>query len=415
MPARKTLAARPRKKKIIMESPPVSFEEGVSEFTSREPNIMPEFSPSPRFYRTIAISFLGLAALLVLAVILFTMGKAEISLILKPKNIKIDALLNVALKAADKNQIPGLVLAIPVQGEKVFAVEGEGTGTPSIAAGRVTIFNNSKRVQPLVATTRLLTPENVLFRIKKNVVVPAGDKVEVEVGADKPGAEGNIKPSKFIIPGLPEYLQKSIYAESFEAMTGGVKYIKVLNQSDIEKAQNNLWEEIYQKGQTQLKAAATASSTAYSAFLFSFVKGKAASEAKTGSETDKFLVRAEGKMAGVFFAPAALAKFLTERINAELENNEAVAGELSAPALEINKYDAVGKTAEIRVAQNVSIKINYLEDILDKPKILGQKKEIAEEYLKSLPWIEKAEIKTSPSWFRQLPKEMGKIKINIKQ
>lgn len=101
------------------------------------------------------------------------------------------------------------------------------------AIGMITVINNADYNQPLVATTRFLSEDGVLFRLKNRVVVPAQGQIEAEVYSDVSGKGGNIKPTSFTIPGLPATVQKIIYGESSEQMTGGIKEIGVLTEEDL--------------------------------------------------------------------------------------------------------------------------------------------------------------------------------------
>ena len=86
------------------------------------------------------------------------------------------------------------------------------------AIGNITIINESSLDQPLVATTRFLSEDGVLFRLKERVTVPSQGQIEAEVYADKEGESGNIGSSSFTIPGLSSSVQKLIYGESVIAM-----------------------------------------------------------------------------------------------------------------------------------------------------------------------------------------------------
>src|SRR5690606_29025038 len=100
--------------------------------------------------------------------------------------------------------------------------------------------------------------EGIVFRIKDGVFVPgqktgangatAPGTLAVEVEADpfdiysKPAGErGNVGPTKFFLPGLSEYNQKIIWAESTEPMGGGVtKFQQVIQSEDIEAAKKQV-------------------------------------------------------------------------------------------------------------------------------------------------------------------------------
>lgn len=431
MPPRKTttIAAatktpRPKKKKITTEAvepeiivPPILESAAEEQGSGTKPVITApgEFYPTPKFYRTIALSFLGVALVLILGVFYFTLGKAEINLYLKPKNIKTDFLVSINEKKSDQKQVSGAVVSINLIGEKDIVVEKTGenaVGVPSYAVGKVIIYNETAKDQTLVATTRLLSPENVLFRMKKNLVIPAKGNVESEVYADQLGVDSEIGPTKFTIPGLSAELQKVIYAKSQEKMVGGIKYTRKLTEDDIKMAGDELTKELVEKGRTQMVKNNATSSWDSSVFTSTLVSIK--TEAKVGQEVDNFKVSAEVKITGVFYSSQELNKILENNLRNSLNDNEVVVGSPSTPQIEINKIND-DNSGVLKVTQDALIQVSYLEDVIDKNKILGQKKAAVEEYFSSLSWIEKAEIKLSPSWINSIPKEMNKVKLKVNQ
>jgi len=107
-----------------------------------------------------------------------------------------------------------------------------------IASGIVTLVNDSTTDQALVATTRLLSENGVLFRLRTNVTVPAQGSAQAEAYADVAGATGDIAPTTFTIPGLPVARQQEVYARSDAPMSGGVSMAGVLTDGDIEAAKS---------------------------------------------------------------------------------------------------------------------------------------------------------------------------------
>jgi hypothetical protein len=136
------------------------------------------------------------------------------------------------------------VIETDVRKSGSFAATGEATVSGGRAAGFATIINETDRSYTFVATTRLLTPDGVLFRMKSASPIPANGEVRVEVYADEPGPEGDIGPSTFTIPGLPSYLQTQIHARSDEPMTGGSGTAKAITQADIDAAKAALLEDL---------------------------------------------------------------------------------------------------------------------------------------------------------------------------
>lgn len=412
MPRKKSTTPRAKKKKI--QEPP------VLESLSTEPEVSGEIEsfdnrlcPSPRFYRTIALSFLGITLLLVIFVILFTTGKASLSLTLKPQTIKADTNLNVAEKVGH-NQIAGLVSAVIVKSEKTFSPSG-GTEVPATATGRVILYNKTKASQPLVATTRLLSPEKILFRLKNSVAVPANGQITAEVYADKPGIAGEIGPTKFTIPGLAEIKQKDIYAESQTKMVGGVKHLAAITQADLQKAEESLMSDLRQAGEVQLTDSIKATSSLLTGSIFTSSKNSVKTEAKVGTVVDSFKMSGEIQVVGVFYNPADLRQLLLLQLQETLSAGQELSDNLTTPVIQITKSDLSAKSAELRVTQEFLVKVNYSDDLLNKTKLLGQTKDSALEYLKSQPWVDKVEIKMRPSWLKKIPREASKVEIKVSE
>lgn len=103
----------------------------------------------------------------------------------------------------------------------IFQSEPSAQNPDQKSSGTVTVFNGNSRDQILVATTRFLSENNVLFRIPRQINIPAGGSIETTVIADKPGPQGDIGPTTFSVPGLSQAMQELIYATSSQPFSGG--------------------------------------------------------------------------------------------------------------------------------------------------------------------------------------------------
>ncbi len=133
----------------------------------------------------------------------------------------------------------GRIVEIEKSGSNFFPATAKKT-VDGQAGGKVKIINNHTADMSLIATTRLLSAEGVLFRLKNGISVPAGSFAETEVYADAEGAVGNIGASQFTLPGLSPIFQKLIYAESATAMTGGTVEKTFVSADDIDQAKTKL-------------------------------------------------------------------------------------------------------------------------------------------------------------------------------
>lgn len=152
--------------------------------------------------------------------------------------IEIEATLGNAFSEEQMN-LRSTPIEIEVTASRTFT--HEGTEAPGKAGGIVELINESTSGQTLVATTRLLSEKDVLFRLVDRVFIPAGGRLSARVEADQEGPEGDIAPSRFIIPGLSPAAQQVIYAESSEAMTGGIRFEGTpLTQEEYDEARSEL-------------------------------------------------------------------------------------------------------------------------------------------------------------------------------
>lgn len=195
------------------------------------------------FYKTIAISFLIITVILLGVVLFIISKKATINIFAKEDTKKVS--LEVQIGEGDY-PVGGSVVVSDFTWSNTYYP----TGVEMIEAqaeGTAVIYNKQNRDQILIATTRLLTPDGVLFRMKNREVISANGELEVPVYADEEGGAGNIGPAQFTIPGLSESLQTLVYAESFSPMSGGLRKVGILSAEDVEAAKNSYKEQVKQE------------------------------------------------------------------------------------------------------------------------------------------------------------------------
>ena len=97
------------------------------------------------------------------------------------------------------------------------------------ASGSITVYNNySTSPVKLVKSTRFQSTDGHIFRTPADINVPAKNgntpgSVSVTVVADQAGADYNVAPTDFTLPGLASNpaMFKGVYAKSTNAFTGG--------------------------------------------------------------------------------------------------------------------------------------------------------------------------------------------------
>lgn len=386
--------------------------------------IKPTLKPQPvNFYKKIAISFVIMTGFLVLFVIYFSFGQAEI--VIKPasQSVEVNFIADLTPKEDEgrvgivpgRLTIPGRMNETVVSGSKEY----EASGTKIVkedVGGKVTIINNYSKVQPLVATTRLLSPEGILFRTKERVDVPPGGKVEVEVYADPPTEEAaNLGPTHFTIPGLWPGLQDKIYGESYEKMRGGEREVKVVTQNDLDKAFADLTKVLSQEVIEELKKEMESAGEILGRVLIAEILERKSS-ALVDEPKDKFIVTLKFRAIGIAFYRRDLESLAFAKLQDQVPGDkELINVDFNNLSFIIEKYDLKEKEANISVHLNGETILKPESKILNKKNLIGLSKDEAVKYLLSFPEIQNVEVKLSPFWVRKIPKLKENIKIIIKR
>ena len=114
--------------------------------------------------------------------------------------------------------------------EKVASTSVPAETTAAVqqsAQGTITITNTSNAAQQLITNTRFAAPNGLIFRIHQGITVPsstatAPGQLTATVYADQPGAQYDIEPTTFTIPGLKGSAAfMAVTGKSWSAFTGG--------------------------------------------------------------------------------------------------------------------------------------------------------------------------------------------------
>lgn len=361
-------------------------------------------SPSlhPLIYRRIAISFAVLTIILALCALILTRTKATILMAAEEIPHRIEAAISVEPSplALKQDAIPGTVEAksIILEGK---APVSEGPSVPDHAYGVITVVNNYNRSQPLVATTRFLSENGILFRSTKAVTVPAGGKVTVEIRADKTGAEGNVPAGKFTIPGLWTGIQDKIYGTSDKPMTGGVRNVSIITDEDIVKATASLASEaeavLYQTRQEQKE----------NNVVVGLEKIKEAIATPVGKEAEAAIVQGTYRMVIVTYDQ----KSLDALLNAMMERRAEFASriEMQNPEIAFSKFTEEGALINVVVNGTVSTPLDPSK--INKKLIVGKKVEEAKQILEDTPGVGNVEIVVKPGFLKRLPRLKDRIEL----
>ncbi|MBI4133744.1 hypothetical protein HY478_03955 [Candidatus Uhrbacteria bacterium] len=371
--------------------------------------------PPSRLYRRLAFSFLG-AVIALLGVVLYY-SFAEVTVIVKPRREALTATLILEVSEEPlEDTLHGRVRETVLVETRTFPLAGEGGAVVEVpATGRVIIANETSRDQPLVRTTRLLSPELVLFRIAETVTVPARGEVGVEVYADEPGPSGEIGPTRFTIPGLWEGLQDEIYARSDTAMCCGTKTVRTLTLEDIAQADAALTGALLEEARGALReAAATDSELGGEAFSSEVLEHT--SDGEPGEERTEFAMTVKLRVRGVFYDRIRLLEEAREALkNLAGAERELVELDPERMTVTVERSDVATSEARLTVEATGLIVLRPDSAVFRKERLIGLDRAAVESYFRAFSSIESVRIEFRPPWLRRIPRLKDHIEIRIEE
>lgn len=368
------------------------------------------------------IGFVGVGLLLALLVILYgVLARADITI--KPQiqslnfPLKINASSIAATINAEANKIPGQNISAQAEAGDTFPATGFKNVVQK-AGGKIIIYNQTPLEQRLVATTRFEPPVGLIFRIPTTIAVPGSTKqggrvvpgsIESTVYADRAGAEYNIGPVRFTIPGFkgtPKYGE--FYAVATQPMTGGlVGPAKVISESDFAKAQEELTETVKEKLINSLASQVNGLKILDSANVK--IDGPEVN-AKAGEAAEELKMTVRGSAQTIAFRETDVVElvksYLTKNGNLEVVEKK-IAVSYRQPAL-----DSDGKTLSFTadIALTAASQINTAKILKE---VAGLDENQIRAYFQNIKEIGSTRVNLSPFWVRKIPANSAKIHLRI--
>ena len=410
---------------ILPPKPPTTFRE------ERSKPLLEKNISSPLFVKKKWCQVISAFFILILAGVFcyFTLSKAEITIWPESdlSTFKIKITGDVAKEEIDISNkiIPAKIF----EAEKTITEEFPSSGKISKekkAEGVIRVYNNySASPQVLVATTRFVSADGKLFRSIEKVTIPGGKYEEgkfvpgyldIKVRADQPGAEYNIGPTTFSIPGFAgTALYTKFYGKSFQTMNGGeIKEASVVTQKDLDQAKEILVEKAKEETESALKEKIPADAS-----LFELLKG--ASETKiteitpltqVGREVEEFSFQVKAKSKALVFEPKTIKNFAINFITSQIPAEKKVLPEsLKMNYLPENIDFGLGK---ITLSLEMTAKIfSDIDEVSLKKGLAGKSLTETKIFLKNQPQITRVGIKLWPFWVKKIPEDLRKIEIKL--
>ncbi len=408
------------------------YSELVTEIKEKEPEPIPEsycklsknkeskppVRKSVNLYRKLVWRFIALTVILLVIVFYFSFSKATVIITPKGEAINDSLLFKVQPEGTQpenpetdfREKVDGTVKEVTVSEEKTFEATGEEFIGEEVY-GQVTVINNSAKSQALVATTRILSPDNKLFRLKEGIIVPAGGEVKVDVYVEKPSEEMAIKATKFTIPGLWLGLQDKIYAESSIDFVYRQKIKKFIKASDIEKATQEMNDLLLAKAKLSQPSNSVGDGVLYD------MSGQASFEvdAKAGEAKEQFSIKARVDLVIVTFSKDQAAKLAATKLALLVPDDKELLN-FSSDKLTytFDNYDSKTGIAAIKANFGGIMVLKNNSEIIDKKQLVNLNRGQLENYLKTFPEIDSYEISFFPSFINRAPRLPERIQVEVK-
>ncbi|MFH1584815.1 MAG: hypothetical protein ABIB12_01675 [Patescibacteria group bacterium] len=349
-------------------------------------------------------------------------SKAEITLLPEAREISVDLPLTVSVEVFEVEEhskaIPGRAYVETTEATRLF----QGTGTAvqeEKAEGVIRVYNTyTATALPLVAQTRFMSEEGMLFRAPNRIVVPGFRReggevvpgiVDVPVVAAEAGEGYNIEPSNFSLPGLAgSALYTLIYGESLKSMTGGTREeIRVVTAEDIERAREELL------GDLRVLAAKRMERQLPEGYIvdpvsFALEVEKASTAVEPGAELKEFTYTARAAITGIAFRMEDVRSVVAEFLRTELNGGERIGGEVRV-SYEPGIGDPETQTLVLRAHGETKGYAEMDEEAL-RLRILGKEVLEAERILARDPSVFQASVSLWPFWKQRIPRTPERIK-----
>lgn len=377
---------------------------------SRRRQSDPVMDQPVRFYKFIALTFLFLTLILAATVVFMSSKRASITIITKITPIDVTA--QATISGIDEfRSISGVVKKAKAAGEVVGAPKGtkEEIG---VATGVVTLHNEGSAAQPLVATTRLLTEEGVLFRLKDRVTVPANGTVEgVEVYADEEGKASEIGASRFTIPGLNAVKQKVVYATSEAVMAGGVRSVGAIDQNDVDTAREQLKAQLIASVEDQFSGQFEGDGS-----LLTVSNVVTNEEELLGKEVDSYTLTGSADVVAVFYDKEEMKAWAVKQLlKRAIGDTELIRASDKEPQVNIIDFDATNDSATATVFYEGVVSLNPESKQIAKDAFYGKSKDEVRRYLLSLDHVHSVDLEFHPAWMRSVPHIPDHVGVVVKE
>lgn len=366
-----------------------------------------------RIYQKAAIVFVLISFVLLLGVLYLSLSRAKIFITPSTAVLQTSVPVEIVANPVTSGQMSGYIMKETFTKATLFQTPEEGGQlVEGKATGMVTLINETSSPQALVATTRLLSKEGVLFRLNDAVNIPAQGQIEARVTADQPGKDGDIFASQFTIPGLSANLQSVIYAVSVDPMKGGLSMVSVVTEEYLNEAEQKLKEEMTAEALNSLQGRIPSSDFDGHVVMVEVLERK--SDKMPGEQASDFTVSLTAQVTTIFYKKSLLEQYVLDSLKAQMQAGyELKEADTEGIQVSVDSVSSVTETATLTVYIDGTAVISQASELLKPERFIGFKAEEVVSLLTQSESIASARVQFSPFWLRRVPRLTDHIEIII--
>lgn len=232
--------------------------------------------------------------------------------------------------------------------------------------------------------------------IKGGNIVPGTASVEIE--AENPGEEYNVKAGRFTIVGLPAVQQEKIYGQTNKDLSGGFsKEVTVVSQNDFDQAKEKLAKELSSDLKSQLTDKSDGKEVLEKAIQNETVEIK--SSANVDAEANDFTLIIKQRLRVIVFDKNAFDKFVFQIAEQQIPYDKMISlgpNDAIVSSVKETKYDQNILLLQTNVEAKISSRVDTEKVQRD---LLGKNLTQAQSYLNNLSGVTGFEIQFKPSWW----------------
>lgn len=376
--------------------------------------------PSATIHRShskFIVLFIALAVAVIFGIAYFAFTKTIIFLTTDATAVETTFEVQVAEKVplGTNTIIQGLMISAEDSTAQEFTVNDVVSTVPDFATGTVTLHNDYSQSQPLVATTRLLSSEGVLFRTTETIRVNPGETVTVPVKADLAGESGNIPESRFTIVALWPGIQDKIYGTSDAPMTGGLRDVRAITESELTEAKQAVTVLAEQKIKTRLQEllALKNPDLAFSDDLFTTTASEVSASHNVNDEIEKYSVSVKLSATGFALDTKALETLSQDRLLQTLPVYQKILPNSERFDYTVVRIDTEKNEATVKVTADGMSDIALSHPLFDTTKLTNMDKDDLRSYFADIPEVLNIDVTFSPFWSFKTPRLPDHITIRL--